>query len=91
MAAPENVTKFDEHFMKNAINEKAGLPSDAGLGEGSTGKVRVRKSDDDDVISDETRAMLQHRWDDVLRPATGATTYGALLEQLREELYSEWW
>ena len=91
MAAPETAGKFDEHFMKRAINEKCGLDINAGLGPGSTGKVRVGKGGSDDVISDQTRAMLEQRWRDVIEPATGCDTYGALLDTLRDELYADWW
>jgi hypothetical protein len=85
-----HATKFDEHFMKLAINEKAGLPKDAGLRPGSTGKVRVGK-DGDDCISVETRAMLQAAWEEVLQPVTGCRSYDELLAKLDEELYSGWY
>ena len=89
MSAPENATKFDEHFMKLAINEKAGLSKDAGLQPGSTGKVRVGKAGDD-RISTETRAMLQRAWEEVLQPVTGCGSYEELLAKLDEEMFSVW-
>ncbi len=76
--------------MKLAINEKAGLPKDAGLQPGSTGKVRVGKGGDD-CISVKTRAMLQRAWEDVLGPVTGCDSYDELLAKLDDELYSGWY
>lgn len=90
MAAPENATKFNEHFMKLAVNERAGLPRDAGLQSGSTGKVRVGKDGPGDTISDVTKAMLKKAWEDVMQPVTGCASYGELLIKLRDELYSDW-
>ena len=87
MAAHE--TKFDEHHMKLAVNELAGLPRDAGLGGGASGKVRSG-SKEGESISEETRLMLQRAWDDVLLPATGCRSYEELLDQLYQELYSDW-
>lgn len=82
-------SKFDEHHMKLAVNEKAGLARDAGLG-GSSSKVRTKSGDQGDVISEETRNLLQKAWNDVLLPATGCRSYDALLESLHQELYQDW-
>jgi len=81
-------SKYDEHMLKHARNEFCGLAREAGLTEGSTGKVRggavgvgSRES-----VSGECLEKLQEKWNAVVQPVTGCGTYEDFRKKLNMEL-----
>jgi hypothetical protein len=85
-------TKYDEHHLKNARNLVCGLKATAGLDSHSTGKVRhaTDRGKQQDVISDRTHELLDHKWMETVYPVTGCKSYEDLCAKLYDELYGHW-
>lgn len=84
-------TKYDEHHLKRARNIACGLPENAGLHSGSTGKVRGSSGPNIDRMSIETESLLLKKWVETMCPVTGCKTYEELCGRLEDELYCNWW
>jgi len=79
-------TKFDEHPLKYAKNEAAGLPRDAGL-TGNPGKVRNGVSNSaKDVIPQCIMDQIDAQWNEVVTKVTGYTTYEEFRKGINKEL-----
>eukprot|EP00210_Caulerpa_lentillifera_P005296 g5060.t1 len=71
----EHFTKFDEHVIKHARNEVAGLPRNGGL-TGNTGKVRTGVSNGaKNVFPKWIMDEIDAQWNEVITSATGYKTY----------------
>ena len=79
-------SKFDEHPLKFARNEAAGLPRTAGL-EATCGKVRSGGAGTARaVLSKTARDKIAQRWKEVVTAETGYETYEAFREGVNKEL-----
>ena len=74
----EHEDQFDENRFKQARNELCGVPKEAGKG---VGKVR-RAGGERHLMSGDTKAALDARWEKICLPVFGAATY--------EEWRSNW-
>lgn len=72
--------KFDERFSKQARNEACGLPKRAGMN-----KTKIRRGVSGAELSEELKAQIDSKWNDIVRPVTGCDNY----EQLRD--YFSWY
>ncbi|WIA37926.1 hypothetical protein OEZ86_001303 [Tetradesmus obliquus] len=85
-AMKQNASKYDTHTLKLACNEAAGRPKQAGLGAGSTAKVRSGKVGvNKQELSQESRAAIQAAWDAVVAPVSGCASYSELRQALKKE------
>eukprot|EP00210_Caulerpa_lentillifera_P005291 g5055.t1 len=79
-------TKFDDHPMKYARNEVAGLPRNAGL-TGNAGKVRNGVSNSaKDVIPQSLMTEIDSLWNEVVTSVTEYKTYEEFKNGVNKEL-----
>lgn len=72
-------SQFDDHLQRAYRDAACGLPPDGVATKVSTGKVGAGKP----LISDETRARFDMRWQAVMTAEFGLASYGELLEELK--------
>ncbi|KAI8462815.1 MAG: P-loop containing nucleoside triphosphate hydrolase protein [Monoraphidium minutum] len=79
-------TKYDEHMLKLATNERCGRRRDAGL-DGRSSKVREGKvKRNRQELTPALKAGIQQKWEEVVTPVTGAATYDELRTAINREL-----
>lgn len=72
-------SKYDEHHLKEARNTACGLAPRAGLDGSGTGKVRKASTGEGkEALDEETLARMQRKWNNVVLPVTGCTSYTEL-------------
>lgn len=82
----KHFTKFDDHLVKLARNEAAGLDKNAGLA-GNHGKVRTGQTNEGkDVLPSSTLRKIDAQWTEVVTKATGYKTYEDLRNGINKEL-----
>lgn len=80
----KNNSKYDDHVAKAIMNEKIGLPKNAGM---NSSKVREGKvGSNRQVLSTELKDAIQQKWEDVVLPVTGYMTYHDMREGINKEL-----
>mmetsp|Transcript_127874 Transcript_127874/g.370067 ORF Transcript_127874/g.370067 Transcript_127874/m.370067 type:complete len:327 (-) Transcript_127874:79-1059(-) len=82
----EHESQFDEKLSKSTRNEACGLPPDAGtrkskIAKGAAGSGKV-------VLTDELKAAIDAKWNEVVMPVTGCATYEELRMQFNMPYYS---
>eukprot|EP00892_Ulva_mutabilis_P007732 jgi/Ulvmu1/5330/UM022_0124.1 len=75
-----NLSKYDDHPLKQNTNADAGLPQDAGS---NAGKVRSAPKAQ---LSEATLAALEQRWVELMEPVTGCASYEAFRAHTNAEL-----
>lgn len=82
----KHLSQFDEHPIKYARNEAAGLPKNAGMcgnaGKVRNGQVNASKS----ILKKRTLAMIDRQWKEVVMRSTGYRTYEDLRKGINKEL-----
>eukprot|EP00892_Ulva_mutabilis_P007733 jgi/Ulvmu1/5331/UM022_0125.1 len=80
-----NLSKYDDHPLKQRLNGTGGFALDAGMGEGACqwGKVRTAPKAQ---LSQATVASIRQRWVDLLEPVTGCASYEAFRASTNAEL-----
>ncbi len=70
-------SKFDDHFLRNKVKSRMGLPNDSQV---SIGKVRKGGGivGSQKMIPNEVKALLEKRWDDSIQKKTGLKTYSEM-------------
>lgn len=78
--------KFDEHILKQARNEIAGLPKDAGMTV-NPGKVRQGKVNGSKMeLSHRSIECIDDLWTDLVTAGTGHRSYDAFRHHINREL-----
>jgi Sulfotransferase domain len=93
-----HASKFDEHFTKLHRNAACGLPppspprttsESSGNGIGTIGagggsKIRLgRVGSSHSLLSDDVKRSIQQKWDEIVAPVTGCSTYEDLRRKLK--------
>ncbi|KAI7840353.1 hypothetical protein COHA_005899 [Chlorella ohadii] len=80
--------KYDEHMLKAALNVNMGRPADAGMqGTASGSKVREgRVGSNSQQLGEAARAAIHSKWQEVMAPVTGCTSYQEMRRSINREL-----
>jgi Sulfotransferase domain len=94
-----HASKFDEHFTKRHRNAACGLPPPsppprttsesssmgAAGGGGGGSKIRLgRVGSSRSLLSDDVKRSIQQKWDDIVAPVTGCSTYDDFRLKLKQ-------
>ena len=74
-------TQFDDNLLKSKRNKDMGLSADAGSSQGKISTGGGKR----DMMNSTTRALIDHAWNEVCLPVTGAKNYDEWIEMWRKE------
>jgi len=86
----QHPTKFDEHPLKLARNKACGLSERAGLEGSSALKVNRGETGRGRQMDPRLVEAFHRKWEEVVRPATGFSSYEEMRESINRELKRPW-